>query len=151
MRRALWALAPLLAACGPDPGLVQVLPPLDLDGFAQEVGPILEARCANPTCHGNPDRPLSLYAVHLHRLDPADVHRDTPLTAVEVWSNYQQARAMAEPSSDPWTAPLVSKPLADRWGGGHHVGGEIFEDPYDAECAALIRWIEGSAGTEETP
>ena len=143
MRRILPLLAALLAGgCGegPEPGSTEA-PFADRAVFDLSVAPVLEARCANPTCHGGPWRPLALYAPRLHRMDPADLHRPGPLNEAERSANFERARAFLEEVYEPEECPLVSKPLAVDAGGASHGGGAQFEDAGERDYQAIRSWV----------
>jgi hypothetical protein len=55
---ALGALVVCVCACGEAPA--EDLPRADFARFVSDVQPVLEARCANPSCHGNENRALDL-------------------------------------------------------------------------------------------
>jgi len=134
------ALLLLCAGCdgpGPDP---RPWPVGDLEAFEQRVMPHLAERCASGGCHGDPDRPLSLYAPGAHRADPRRLHLDEPLTQEELVENARRVRAFA------LTAPvrdtlIVRKPLAPAAGGLWHGGGDVFADERDPGCRELVRWL----------
>lgn len=134
------AAALLLAGCVAEPG-EHALPPADYALFAEKVQPILAARCANPTCHGSPGRPLEVYAVHLHRRDPARVHRDEPLTEAEQRHNFERARAFVLGAEGPADCLLLTKPLAPAAGGVAHGGGVQFADTAERDYATLRWWV----------
>ncbi len=117
------------------------LPLGDQARFVSEAQPVL-AGCANPACHGSADRPLEVYAVHLHRMDPADTWRDLPLTPEELFWNQVRASAFLWDLAAAEESPLLRKPLAPAAGGTEHVGGVRFEDTSDAEYRALAAWID---------
>lgn len=133
--RALVASLALLG-CGPEPGAA-TLPPLDTAVFEARVEPVLERRCANPSCHGNDRRPLRVYAPERFRADPARRHRAEPLTFSEVRANEASARAFALGVATARESLLVAKPL----GLAGHQGGAVFETGDDAECEALVAWL----------
>lgn len=118
------------------------LPAADLQTFAAEVQPILAARCANPSCHGMAGRPLEVFAPQRHRADPADLHRDLPLTEAELAANFFRASAFLLDGRGPADCPLLTKPLAESAGGVAHVGGAQFYDTDEVEYARLLAWIE---------
>ncbi len=131
-----------LGGCAGFDGVEPLAEP-DFEYFVDNVQPILSSRCANPSCHGESTRPLEVFAVHAHRLEPTDVFLDEPLTEEELWMNYLRASgfvAVDGPASD---SLILLKPLAPEAGGGAHHGGTQF---MDADCAGyrtLETWIEG--------
>lgn len=133
-------LAVLVSACGPEP-MVRPLSVGDLAFFEAEVTPHLSERCASGGCHGDPERPLSLYAPGAHRQDAARLHLDEPLSPAEVLANARRVRAFAltERARD---SLMVKKPLAPGAGGLWHGGGDVFLDDRDAACAALVQWLD---------
>ncbi len=134
-------LALLLAACPPagDPERV----------FASEVAPILQASCADSTCHGvTPEAELAgedidwtLFYLRVddegRLLDPAAA-RETSLA----WVNTVE---------DPLFSSLIRKPLDPAWGGEVHQGRVQFPSPADAELQAIAAWIALEARGGEDP
>lgn len=141
-RLLLLALIALLGGCveGPD-ALAAPFLEEDFLAFAEHGQPVLAERCANPACHGRADRPLRVFARFQHRLDPAAVHLDEPLTEEELWQNYRRARALVRAEA-PEASALLLKPLSEAQGGSHHRGGVQFEDPFEADYRALRLWVE---------
>ncbi len=142
MRAALLAVA--MTGCIDGPGRQGwALDDLDADYsyFVNVAQPVLAADCSNPSCHGAAERPLELYAVHQHRVDPDDVFLDTPLTDVELWRNFVRSRAFALDARDPADASLVRKPLDPAEGGTKHVGGIQYGDTDNPGYQALLTWI----------
>ena len=115
---------------------------VDVATFVQEVQPVFAKRCANPSCHGSGRRPLEVFAVHTHRLDPAHVYLDAPLTETELERNYHRASAFVLEIDRPEQSLLLLKPLARAAGGARHGGDAVFSDRESAEYQALERWIE---------
>lgn len=128
--------------CVDGSGETAILPEADFDTFVSIVQPILSEKCANPSCHGNPDRPLEIYAVSQHRLDPAIVFLDVPLTDEEVKLNFHRACAFLADVDDPKECALVQKTLSETYGGARHGGGIIFENPTDPDYLEILAWIE---------
>jgi hypothetical protein len=148
---AAFAFAFAFAGCVEDPGLVSV-PRGDVEVFAADVQPVVDARCADPTCHGRPERPLSLYSPGRYRLDPARTFIAEPLTAEELEAN---ARSMAAFAAD--VAPggvdlclVLRKPLAVEMGGCGHEGGVAWTSRDDREYRAVRSWL-GRLIVEEAP
>lgn len=133
-------IAWLLAGCLAPPEAVE-MPLGDPALFAEAAQPVL-ASCANPACHGDPGRPLEVYAEHLHRLDPDDTWRDLPLTSEEVWLNQCRASAFVVALDDPEDSEILTKPLAPEAGGVAHGGGTWFSDPANPDYQALLSWID---------
>ncbi len=140
--RALWLFAALSLAGCLDTGAMVSVPAAEYDAFVSEVQPVLAERCANPSCHGLSGRPLEVFAIHLHRLDPADVHRDLPLTDADLRANYHRASAFFLDGDRAEESPLLLKPLATDAGGSEHSGGAQFVDVAEAEYRALLGWID---------
>jgi len=137
----------LLFACVDGPGGVAMESTADLDVFTEDVQPVLASTCANGTCHGDADRPLEIYAVHHHRLDPGDVYLDTGLTDEELRLNWLRASAFIEevrgwPDVRAEECSLLLKPMAEEIGGAVHGGGDVFFDPWDRDFVALRDWID---------
>lgn len=137
---ALVALA-LLACVAPEPPNVPIRW-LDDQRFVAEIQPILADRCANPTCHGRPERPLSLYAPGQFRADPARTHSGEPLTAEELEHNYTLACIFSSEAAWPEDSALVRKPLGEH-AGVHHGGGAVFEGTGDRHYRIVLGWIHG--------
>ena len=137
-------LVAIASACGPTEPSLQPASQPSFAVFETGVQPILAARCANPTtCHGQPDRPLSIYARHAYRADPADVFSDPPLTDRELRSNFDRARSFATAVGD--LAPLLSKPLDPAISGVDHTGGIQFYAREEYEYLEIESWIASTA------
>lgn len=134
MRLVLAAIA--LGCSGPAPGLVATAR-LDREVFATEVLPILVEGCANPSCHGRPERGLSLYAPRRFREDPARTHLDEPLTAEELEHNFYATTALVD-AADPDGSLLLAKALGARV---YHGGGAVLESVNDARYRAIRAWV----------
>jgi len=119
--------------------------------FELDVQPILAAGCANPSCHGTPDRPLEVYATFLHREDPADVHLDEPLSDEEMRLNRLRFCAFLVDLDDAADAAVVSKPLHPDAGGTDHVGGWLYGDTEEPDYITLLRWAQDAIDDEDTP
>lgn len=141
MRTAALALA---AACVTGPGGEPLALDVDYAVFVEDVQPVLSDRCANPACHGAQGRPLEVYAVHQHRLDPAEVFADTPLTPAELSLNFHRACGFLVDLERDDDCLLVRKPLAEAAGGVAHEGGDVWSDSSSPELQALRDWIEGA-------
>lgn len=136
----------LLLACVEGPGEPVALPEADRDLFDATAAPILEAGCGTPSCHGSSSRPLEIYASPWHRLDPAEVHRESPLTEEERQRNFDRARAFLD-AADPDLSLLLLEPLAPAAGGTEHAGIVVYEDTGEPDWLALRDW----AWTAEAP
>ncbi len=135
-------LAVLIAGCIDDLELQTVMLTADAERFAAEVQPILAQRCANPSCHGSADRPLELFAVHQHRLDPTDVYRDDPLTEQELSANFTRSCGFMIDLDRAMDCLLVRKPLARGAGGMGHAGGVQYSGLDEPELQVVIHWIQ---------
>lgn len=145
----IWLLL-LLTGCIEDPG-ERALPAGDPIAFEVDVQPVLAASCANPACHGAVERPLQTYAVRLHRLDPADLYLDAPLTSEELRRNQRSAEAMLSGFAAAADSPLLTKPLAPEQGGSTHTGGVQFHDPTEPGYRALTAWADDALRNLESP
>jgi hypothetical protein len=135
-------VAPLVASCALEPPPDEAVPVGDPDAFAREVQPVLDARCADPTCHGRPERPLAIYSPGRHRQDPARTFLVEPLTPEELEVNARVLAAFALEVEDGVDSCLVlRKPLARAAGGCEHAGGEVFPGRDDREYRALRAWL----------
>lgn len=144
MRRAgVLLLVPLAGCTFPGEG-GEPVPLHDRAVFEAEVQPILAERCANPSCHGRPERPLSTYAIGRYRADPGATYSDDPLTPDEMTHNYLVACVLGAFTERPEDAELAAKPLASPL---YHGGGKVFEDERDADHRTIVAWI--AAGAEE--
>jgi hypothetical protein len=130
----------LLGGCGGVSQGVERVEMRDLEAFVRDVEPVLEARCANPSCHGRPERPLSLYAPSARRKNPDGTYLAGPLSGDELWHNYAVSCALS--AGTPEEALLARKPLGAS-GGLYHGGGAVFEGPTDRGYRAIIRWLGG--------
>lgn len=128
----------LIAACGGTNG-VEDLPTADtVERYATDVHPILERRCATLDCHGDPGRPLRLFADT--GLRASDALRGQPITAEELAANVRSLLTV-DPGTPPAESLLLSKPLA---GGAHHVGGEIWAAATEPQPRCFIGWLTAS-------
>ncbi len=115
-----------------------------LDAFVAEAQPVLAGRCANPSCHGDPARPLALYAVHRHRLDPADTYLDAPLDEAELAHNFRQTGAFLLEVTAAEASLLLTKPLSVASGGSGHTFGAVFADTDDDGYRTLRAWARAA-------
>ena len=149
-RAAVATTALALAACVelPPP---EAVPAPDLATFAADVQPVLDARCATPSCHGRPERPLTVFSPRRYRRDPARRFLDEPLAADELAANAASVASFGFTiGSDGLEDSLVlRKPLALAAGGARHQGGEIFVSRADREYRALYRWMSALAPPED--
>jgi hypothetical protein len=122
----------------------------DLQGFEEQVQPVLAARCANPSCHGDAERPLELYALHFHRMEASMLHRDAPLDERELRANALRLLGVGV-GVEPARSPALRKPLAVDAGGQEHVGGDLFGDTGAVDYRALRSWLEDEDDTGGAP
>ncbi len=166
MRKTLSALClGFLAACSsvdPNGGLGTTQLPdqfLDYNEYVCGVQPILIRRCSYLGCHGNPEHAFRLYSTGKLRLgDVANRNDlDAPLTSDEVEKNFESTSGLlydatsadrALPNLD--KLPLLSKPLAARFGGAEHHGIGVFPvypnktPTVDTEWGELVAWVGGA-------
>lgn len=130
-----------LAACAdlapePEPSVW-----FDREHYETQVAPVLDARCANPSCHGRSDRPFALFGIYGMRLHPEDTHTEVPLRSAEVDANYTAACLFGAHEDDAVdTAALLRKPLART---AFHGGGAIFPSESASEYRTLRAWLLG--------
>lgn len=140
MRAALLAMG--LAGCANvEPGTTE-LARLDRTRFELSVQPILAESCANPSCHGRPERALSLYAPRRFREDSSRTHLDEPLTSEELAHNFRAASALVDPHALE-QSPLLRKSLGER-SGSYHGGGVVFDGENDDRYRTLLAWVGGA-------
>lgn len=142
--RPRWLLALALVSCS-TPQDTERVPLLDRATFERDVQPVLASRCANPTCHGRPERALSVYAPLQWRADPLRTHLPEALTPQELDHNYAASCALAALPSADENALLARKPLGDA-GGLYHGGGAVFDGPTDASYRTIAAWIARGGG-----
>ena len=140
MKRYAFVLALLALPACPTEG-VEDFRFFDRDRYENEVQPILAASCANPSCHGRPDRPFSLFGTRAWRENPDDVFLPTQLTDAEIEHNYTQSCAFAATGDSPESAQLLLKPL-EQYAGTYHGGGVIFEGTAEEDYRVILDWVE---------
>jgi hypothetical protein len=113
-----------------------------LESFGAQAQPALATRCANPSCHGSAERPLSLFATHRYRQIPEQVYVDAPLTEDELRHNFLQAAAFALDCAEASQCLLLTKPLDVAAGGSGHANIKVFMDTSDYDYQRLRSWIE---------
>lgn len=129
-------------ACVASTGETTPLVSEDLETFAALAQPVFETRCANPSCHGNADRPLSLYAARRYRRVEARTFLDEPVSDDELLHNLLQASVFVDGLERASDSMLLTKPL------GVHAGLEVFAtDDYDYR--RLEAWVETALLAEE--
>ncbi len=114
---------------------------LDRQTFEQQVQSTLGEHCGNPSCHGRPDRPLSIYSPLRWRADPSRTFIDEPLTIEEQDHNYVVSCVMATEGTTARETLLATKPLADLVG-VFHGGGPVFSSRTDRDYRTLVSWVE---------
>ncbi len=142
MKRIAIALLVAGACGGVDGGGNQPLVELDGDGYARDVHPILEARCATLDCHGVDDRPLRLYAETGLRL--RDDLRDEPATPDELAADLRAIQAI-DPGAEPADSLLIRKPLAGSAGGVFHEGGDLWTSRDDPQLLCVLAWLSADS------
>lgn len=156
MRRGRAVLLAFAAAgCVVEEPPPEALPDGDVAAFAEDVQPVVDRHCADPTCHGRPDRPLALYSPGRFRRDAARTYLIEPLSDEELAVN---ARSVAVFALDPEALAdgldgclVLRKPLALAAGGCGHEGGEIFLTRDDRGYRALRGWLATVRIPEEAP
>ena len=108
-----------------------------VEAYARDVHPILEARCATLDCHGDPGRPLRLYAET--GLRARDELRGLPITQAELEDDVRALFAV-DPGADPSESFVLRKPLT---GTIDHVGGDVWPDAGDAQPTCVAGWLAG--------
>lgn len=109
--------------------------------FSLQVQPILAGRCGNPSCHGRPERPLSIFSPRRYRLDPGRTHLDEALTQAELEHNYRLSCVLSTEGEQPADTWLLRKPLGSS-AAVYHAGGDVFESSADLEYRTLLAWVE---------
>lgn len=141
----------MTAGCVDGLGVAEAVPDGDLAAFAAQVQPVLAEQCANPSCHGQPERPLAVFAVGLHRARPADLHLDAPLSAAELQGNALRVRSFMVGVERIDDCAVLRKPLAPSAGGWEHAGGTRFVDQSDAGYRSLADWLRASNDSTVAP
>ena len=134
-------VAVALAACAVEEPPPEPLASGDLAVFASESQPVLDRRCADPSCHARDDRPFAIYSPGRRRADPSRLFMQEPLTADELAANARVFAAFApgEPTVD--DCLILRKPLAIAAGGAGHLGGELFAGRDDADYQGLRAFL----------
>ncbi len=128
---ALLACASCLDAPAP-----QDLPRAELAPFVDQAQPVLEARCANPSCHGTGERPLAVFAVRRYRLDAGDTHVDAPLTDEELRLNLLRAALFTVDVPHARDSLLLVKPLSG------HADVDVFTSAEEYDYRRLEAWVD---------
>jgi len=138
---ALLVLAALAVACSvPASDDVEVRW-LGYDDFVESVQPVLARACGNPSCHGRPERALSIYSTERWRADRDRLFLVEPLTATELEHNYTASCVLVTEAGLPAEALLLRKPLGSR-AGVYHGGGDVFDGVTDRDYRKLLQWVE---------
>lgn len=140
MIRAVAAALVVAGCAAPEQGS-EALPAGDVASFTSQVQPIVTDGCASLDCHGDPGRPLRLYAERGLRLTAA--LRDTPITGEEIEHNVAAFVGVSPGAVDDHLALL--KPLAVEAGGMEHLGGDLWSSTDDPGYAAIFGWLEQQA------
>jgi hypothetical protein len=140
VRRLGVALLVASACSGVDAGGSQPLVELDVDAYARDVHPILEARCATLDCHGVDDRPLRLYAETGLRV--RDDLRDQPIEPDELVADVRAVEAI-DPGAAPADSLFIRKPVAESAGGVFHGGGDLWTSRDDPQLLCALAWLSG--------
>lgn len=122
------------------------LPELDEHFFRCQVQPVLASSCAFMDCHGNADRPFSIYAEQRYRLDIPWDDFEAELTDEELAANLLTVRGFV--STDGSAPNLLSeKPLDTRAGGLFHRGRDLYgdEDVFTSREDARYRVLRDAA------
>jgi hypothetical protein len=132
----------MFAGCLTEPAGTPV-PRGDRATFEANVQPVVDASCADPSCHGRPDRPLSLFSPRQYRADPSRTYLDEPLTDAELDANAREVAAfLVGVAVD--DSLVLRKPLALAQGGCRHVGGEVFPATSDRRYRAIRSWLSAT-------
>ena len=131
----------VLASCAVAPQAELAHQSAETASYATELHPILEARCATLDCHGDPGRPLRLYADT--GLRARDDLRDAPMTDDELAANVA-ALFGVDPFAESAAEQLVLlEPLAVSAGGVHHEGDDIWSSREDPGYRCVASFLEG--------
>lgn len=121
---------------------------LDRGVFVDTVQPILAERCANPSCHGRPERPLSIFAPLRFRSDDSRRYLDEPLARNEIDHNYMACVVFSTEAAQASEALLIAKPLAEI---RYHGGGAIFDSTDDPDYQRMLEWIADGPNAGDEP
>lgn len=140
MRSCLPALL-LLGGCMSPSEASRPIRALDEDVFVAKVQPILAERCGNPTCHGRPDRPLSIYSPLRWRADPERTFFQEELSDEELNHNFSVSSVFASETESPEEALLLRKALGEV-ASTYHGGGVVIEATSDHDYFIMLRWVQ---------
>ena len=145
----------MLGACATQDASTVRIETGDPTAFAQHVQPYLQTACATLDCHGDPGRPLRLYAELGLRNDdalrsqPIAEHADPmPLTGAELDANLHSLGAVGLGARAPREQLALRKPLAAAAGGIHHVGGVHWSTREDPGYLCLRQFLLGDTTAE---
>lgn len=117
----------------------------DVANYEQYVHPLLEGSCATLDCHGNPGRPLRLYAETGLRIadDLRGPGQDPtmPITDDELAANVASIVGIGRDM-------VLFKPLSNTGGGIHHKGGQVWSGTDDDAYRCVRSWFKDSIKTE---
>lgn len=127
------------SACAIEEQAELSLPERDVAAFAADVQPFVGSGCGSLDCHGDPGRPLRLYARLGLRVSAS--LRYEPVTDEEVAANVAAFAALP-------VERLLGKPLAVSAGGMKHVGGDLWAGRDAPEYRCLQSWLDGAVDDE---
>lgn len=139
MRRAAWLFL-LLGCSGPAPESEPLVIPEAAD-YEAHVQVVVGYGCGSLDCHGDPGRPLRIYARDGLRLR-ADL-RGEELTSEEAALD-AEAFGGVDPGGVPPDHVALLKPLAEEAGGLPHVGEDVWLSTDDAGYRCVLGWLEGA-------
>jgi len=123
-------------------------PSADRAMFDAEVYPLLMRDCGFNACHGGEHRFFQVFGPGRVRLgvDPM-LDKMTPVQPLEIEVTYRRAVSMLVTKGTIDQAPLLTKPLEARAGGGGHKGvDDLGRNVYPSKQAAgyqlLLRWAQ---------
>lgn len=133
------------AACVPEAQGEVGLAMSDVALYGAYVHPLFEGSCASLDCHGDPGRPLRLYAeTGLRIRDDLRTPPGAALTAIteeELAANVSSIAAVDADAYDVDERFVLLKPLSDIGGGIHHFGGRIWAGPNDVAYRCVRSWL----------
>ena len=128
----------LATACEVEDQVESMSPQRDLAVFTADIQPFIGSGCGSLDCHGDPGRPLRLYARFGLRKSAALRHE--PASDEELVANVAAFAALP-------VERLLGKPLAIDAGGLKHVGGDLWATPAVPAYRCLQAWLEGDTDT----
>ena len=141
MRRVGLLLVIAAVGCGIDPEPELSYESGDPAVYAAELHPMIEARCATLDCHGDPGRPLRLYAET--GLRARDELRDAPMTDQELAANTDALFGVDPFAPGVDESLLLLEPLAVDAGGVHHEGGDVWKSRDDPGYLCVRSFLAG--------